>query len=164
MMRNSVLFALALSVIFSSFLDGARAEDSSSGCGLGWQVSQKQSLLSSAIRSTTNAVLPNTFSMTSGTSGCAQHSIVKNESEQQYFVEANLEPLTLEMARGQGDALHGLASVMGCEGAYLDFSTSVQKNYSKIFSGSHTPSQILNGVKKEIQISPSLALACGSTT
>lgn len=149
-----------LAVISVTAIGSAVAEDSSSGCGLGWQVSQKNSLLSSAIRSTTNAFLPNTFSMTSGTSGCAQHSIVKNESEQKYFVEANLQRLTLEMARGQGEYLRSFASVMGCDASYGEFSSAVQSHYSEIFSGTVTPENVLRGVKQEIRSNPELQKSC----
>jgi hypothetical protein len=154
-----LLVALAFVLSASAF-----AQDSSSGCGLGWQVSQKNSLLSSAIRSTTNTVLPNTFSMTFGSSGCSQHSIVKNESEQQYFVEANLERLSLEMAVGEGEYLRSFAAVMGCGASVGEFSTAVQKSYSEIFGDSATPSRVLEGVRREIRSNPSLVRACGATT
>lgn len=154
-LRSLLVVAMAFSAIGS-----ALANDSSSGCGLGWEVAPKQSLLSSAFRDTTNLILPNTFSMTSGTSGCAKHDIVKNEREQMYFVEANLEQLTLEMARGDGEYLRSFASVMGCDSSYGDFSTAVQKGYSKIFSGSVTPSHVLEGVKAEIRSNATLAKSC----
>ncbi len=154
---------LILTALSATFTLSAFAADSSSGCGLGWEVSQKQSLLSSSIRSTTNAFLPNTFSMTSGTSGCAKHEIVKNEREQQYFVESNLDQLTVEMAQGDGAYLRGFAVVMGCEGAYGEFSGLVQKNYSKTFSGTATPASVLSSVKAGIQSDSKLSHMCGAT-
>tara|TARA_R110000868_G_scaffold167130_2_gene401430 strand:- start:5252 stop:5653 length:402 start_codon:yes stop_codon:yes gene_type:complete len=100
------------------FASSAFAADSSSGCGVGWQVTQKTSLSASSTRSTTNAILPNTISMTSGISGCAHHSIVKVDSEVQYFAEANLENLQMEIAQGNGEYLATLSSLMGCDAAY----------------------------------------------
>lgn len=91
------------------------AADSSNGCGLGWRIAPKQSLLSSSTRSTTNAFLPNTFSMTFGTSGCAQHSIVKKDRAIEHFVEANFENLQIEMAQGQGESVATLGEIMGCD-------------------------------------------------
>jgi hypothetical protein len=155
---------LVLISSFSLFSFSAFAADSSSGCGLGWEVTQKQSLVSSAIRSTTNAILPNTFSMTFGTSGCQKHSVVKNESEQMYFVEANLDQLALDMAQGDGEYLRGFAAVMGCESAYGDFSSFVQKQYPEIFSGSVTPTRVLQQVKRGIRSNAALANTCGATT
>lgn len=153
------LLAIAISFTASTF-----AGDSSSGCGLGWQVLPKQSLLSSSLRSTTHAILPNTFSMTTGSSGCTQHSIVKNEREQIYFVEANLDQLTVEMAQGDGDYLRGFAVVMGCQNAYGEFSGLVQKNYTKMFSGNASPDSVLSSVKAGIQSDSKLNHICGSTT
>lgn len=154
---------LAMIAVMSIFSTSTFAGDTSSGCGLGWEVTSKQSLVSSAIRSTTNAVLPNTFSMTFGTSGCSKHSIVKNEREQIYFVEANLDQLAMEMAQGDGDYLRGFAVVMGCEGAYGDFSGLVQKHYPQIFSGKASPSSVLSGVKAGIQTDSTLNQVCGAT-
>ena len=154
----------AVGLVLAFFSTGALAADSSSGCGLGWEVTQKQSLVSSAIRSTTNAFLPNTFSMTFGTSGCTKHSIVRNEQEQKYFVEANLDQLTLEMAQGDGEYLRGFAAVMGCERVYGDFSRSVQRNYGTIVPAVSNPAAILENVKREIQANPTLSQACGNAT
>jgi len=154
---------LALAAVMASLTVSAFAGDSSSGCGLGWEIAQKQSLLSSAVRSTTNVILPNTFSMTFGTSGCTKHSVVKNESEQKYFVEANLEQLTVDMAKGDGDYLRGFAVVMGCESAYGEFSGLVQKRYPQIFSGKTSPSSVLSGVKAGIQTDSTLNQVCGAT-
>jgi hypothetical protein len=159
-MRSILVLISSLGLLSFS----AIAADSSSGCGLGWEVTQKQSLVSSAIRSTTNAILPNTFSMTFGTSNCQKHSIVKNESEQMYFVESNLDQLALEMAQGDGEYLRGLAAVMGCASAYGDFSSVVQKHYSEIFSGSVSPTRVLQEVKRGIRSNAALANSCGATT
>lgn len=153
---------VALFVGLIAMSTAASAADSSSGCGLGWEVTQKQSLVSSAIRSTTNVVLPNTFSMTFGTSGCSKHSIVKNEQEQKYFVEANLEQLTLEMAQGEGEYLRGFAVVMGCENAYGDFSRVVRKNYGEIVPSAANPSVLLENVKAQIRANPTLVRACAA--
>ncbi len=139
------------------------AADSSSGCGLGWEVTQKQSLVSSAVRSTTNVVLPNTFSMTFGTSGCTKHSVVKNEQEQKYFVEANLEQLTLEMAQGEGEYLRGFAAVMGCENVFGDFSSAVQRNYGTIVPATASPAVLLENVKAQIRSNPTLVRACAAS-
>lgn len=97
---------------------GVFAADSSSGCGVGWQVTQKTSLSASSTRSTTNAFLPNTISMTFGISGCAHHSIVKVDKEVQYFAEANLENLQLDIAQGSGESLATLTTLMGCGSDY----------------------------------------------
>lgn len=156
--------SIILSLLSFVFVSSAFAADSSSGCGLGWEVSQKNSLVSSAIRTTTNAVLPNTFSMTFGTSGCQKHSVVKNESEQMYYVESNLEHLAIEMAQGDGEYLRGLAVMMGCENSYGDFSSTMQKNYSETFSGKDSAPAVLKQVRNGIRANSVLKQSCGATT
>lgn len=111
---------LLLVLLISIFANVSFAGDGSSGCGLGWQVAPKQSLLSSFSRSITHVFLPNTFSMTFGTSGCARHSIVKKDSAIQHFVEANFENLQIEMAQGQGENLAMLTELMGCDSKYTE--------------------------------------------
>lgn len=109
------LLFIALSFVSIS----AFAGDGSSGCGLGWQVAPKQSLLSSFSRSITHVILPNTFSMTFGTSGCSRHSVVKADRAVEHFVEANFENLQIEMAQGQGESLVALSELMGCDHSFI---------------------------------------------
>lgn len=125
------------------------AEDKSSGCGLGWQVVQRQSLLSSATRSIINASTSSTLGMTLGTSGCDRHSIVDNNKMDVHYAEANYHELMVEMGQGSGEHLIGFAMTLGCDkGQISDFSNAAQKNYDSIFapSGSN-PSQVVDSVK-----------------
>ncbi len=140
----------------------AFAEDKSSGCGLGWKVTQRKSLVSSTVRSYTNMIGSQSSGMTSGTSGCDQHSIVKSEKAPLHFAEANLNSLMIEMAQGQGDFVMAFGSVMGCETQALShFSATTQQNYEKIFSSQDvTPAQFLENVEKTISNDPKLAQAC----
>ena len=119
-MKKLLVLALA-SMSFAIF-----AGDGSSGCGLGWQVAPKQSLLSSFSRSVTHVILPNTFSMTFGTSGCSQHSIVKKDRAVEHFVEANLENLQIEMAQGNGETLLALGELMGCDSQFASRSQNAE--------------------------------------
>ena len=48
---------IILIVLVAMFSTQLLAADGSSGCGPGWYVTKKNSLLSSAIRATTNAIL-----------------------------------------------------------------------------------------------------------
>ena len=127
------LIVLMVAVIVGAQIQLAAAEDQSSGCGLGWQVSQKNSLLSSAVRLTTNIVLPNTFSMTFGTSGCAQHTIVKNDEKAVIYAVNNYDSIVVEMATGHGEFLQGFAQALGCtDAAYAKFGSFTQSRYKKI--------------------------------
>ncbi len=144
----------------------AFAEDKSNGCGLGWKVTDRKSLLSSTVRSYTNMIGSQSSGMTSGTSGCDKHSIVKNEKAPMHFAEANLNSLMIEMAQGQGDFVMALGSVMGCKAQALPhFTTTTKQNYEKIFTSQDvTPAQFLENVETTISNDPKLAQACQQAT
>lgn len=156
---------LGFSFLFiAGFSLNAFASDQSSGCGLGWEVTQKNSLVSSSVRTTTNTILPNTFSMTFGTSGCTKHSIVRNDKEQLYFVEANLEQLAFDTAQGDGEYLRSFASVMGCASVYSDFSSAMRTNYKNLISDQLQPAQFLERVRSTVHLNSKLNLGCSVAT
>lgn len=134
---------LLLALISASL---AFAEDKSNGCGLGWQVTKKMSMVATTTRNTTNSIVPNTFGMTSGTLGCTRHSVVKKDKAPEHFAEANYESLLAEMAMGQGEALHAFSQTLGCDSQQLG--QMVQKNYSVIVPQvGVSPSQLLAPIK-----------------
>lgn len=125
----------------------AFASDGSSGCGPGWYLFKKNSLVSSSLRATTNGVLYPvvTIGMTFGTSNCTRHSIVKKEKESLHFVTHNRYELQSEVAKGHGEYVSALAETIGCmPGAKSHFINKLQDNYEKIFSNNNsTPDAIL---------------------
>ncbi len=155
-----VITAFGMILTFS-----ASADDASSGCGLGWQVSKKNSLLSSSIRNTTNATSSNqTYGMTSGTSGCAKHSIVQNDKAPLHYTEANYGNLVSEMAQGKGEFLRTYAAVLGCSpAAFEDFSNMTRTHYSDIIPHDQvTPDTLLKEVRTQIKNDSRLAVLCDS--
>ncbi len=153
---KKLLLVLGLSLLMTP----AMAGDSSSGCGLGWQVFKKNSLISSALRSTTNAIFLNTVAMTFGTSGCAQHSIVKNDKKSLHFMDANKHQLMTEMAYGQGEYVSGLASLMGCDATV--FSEKMKDNYQEVFVREGMQArELVNRVQAQILLNKDLANSCG---
>lgn len=143
-------FLSLVTVIGLGLAAAANAADTSSGCGMGYQVAPKQSLISSSTRSIVNATFSSTIGMTLGTSGCAKHSIVKNDAKGVHFAEANLNQLAIDMARGNGEYVQGFASVLGCQNAAL-FGAMVQKNYIKFFPQNGTSgAELYNNVKSEV--------------
>jgi hypothetical protein len=162
MKKILVLLVGTATLMTSSF---AHSDDQSSGCGLGWQVTQRMSIVSSAVRLTTDTVLPNTFSMTSGTSGCARHDLVKNDEKAVLFAVNNYDSLIVEMAQGSGEFLEGFAQALGCnEAAFSKFSTFTQSRYQKIFENSANDGiNLYKAVRTEIQASPELATQCVPT-
>ncbi len=137
----------------------SKASDSSSGCGLGWEVFKDRSLVSSLLRSTTNAIASNSIAMTLGTSGCAKHSIVENKLESLHYAEANFHNLMIEMAQGQGQYVEAFAQTLGCKGAEKEFSQEIQKSYSTVFANP-TPANMLLSVQKEMANNASLSMNC----
>ena len=136
------------------------AADSSSGCGMGYEVAPNQSLVSSSTRSIVNATFSSSIAMTLGTSGCAKHSIVKNEAKGIHFVEANMNVLALEMARGNGEFVASFASVYGCNDASA-FGSMVQSNYETVLPSSNTSGvELYNNVKSQIKNNAALSASC----
>lgn len=136
------------------------AADSSSGCGMGYEVAPKQSLVSSSTRSMVNATFSNSVAMTLGTSGCAKHSIVKNDAKGIHFAEANKNQLALEMARGNGEFVASFAGVFGCQNAEA-FGTMVQSKYESVLPSNNTSGvELYNNVKAEIKNNATLAASC----
>ena len=136
------------------------AADGSSGCGMGYEVAPKQSLVSSSTRSMVNATFSNSVGMTLGTSGCAKHSIVKNDAKGIHFAEANMNVLALEMARGNGEFVTSFAGVFGCQNSEA-FGSMVQAKYESVLPSANTSGvELYNNVKAEIRNNASLASSC----
>lgn len=155
-------FAILLTVALFFFTASAQAEDKSSGCGMGWKVAKRDSLLSSMTRAYVNATFSSTAGMTSGTSGCSQHSIVQNDRAGEHFAEANFHNLLVEMAEGRGEHVEGFAAVLGCEsGAQAAFNRMSQENYPAIFPTDEVgPTQMLRNVRGLIERDPTLRGQC----
>lgn len=125
-----------LSLIFVLVSQMSFAKDGSSGCGPGWYLLDDNSLISSALRVTTNAILfPTvTIGMTMGTSGCTKHSIVKNEKRNLKFATENYFEIAAESTRGGGHFLTSYGEMLGCKGVNnAKFKVEMQKNFHKIF-------------------------------
>jgi hypothetical protein len=136
------------------------AADSSSGCGMGYEVAPNQSLVSSSTRSLVNGTFSNSIAMTLGTSGCAKHSIVKNDAKGIHFAEANMNQLAVEMARGNGEFVASFAGVFGCQNSEA-FGSMVQNKYESVLPSSNTSGvELYNNVKAEIKNNATLTASC----
>lgn len=162
MKQTLLAFAAAATVVFISF--SAQARDSSDGCGLGWEVTSRTSFSATSTRTTTNAFVPPTFGMTSGTLGCAKHDLVKKKDEQAaFYAVENYDSLRQEMAEGSGENLKAFASLMGCErDAYTGFAQMVRKNFSSIASDSNTRLDLVVNVRSQMERDPVLSASCNS--
>lgn len=139
------------------------AADGSSGCGPGWYIFKENSLVSSALRVTTNGFLfPSvTFGMTSGTSNCTKHKLVLKEKESLHFVTENFYELQSDAARGQGMYLTTLMQTIGCgkdvQKIFLDES---KRNFTKIFKEHATPAEALEATYIMILEDQSMVRSC----
>ncbi|MEK6705285.1 MAG: DUF3015 family protein [Bdellovibrionota bacterium] len=146
-----------------SVVEDVSPNQGSDSCGLGWQVSDKKTLMGTCTRGTTNAYLSPSWSMTTGTSGCKKHDFAKKDEEAVKYVASNYYPLRAEMAQGQGEYLVGLARVMGCDDAAAsNLGGLTQRNFKTITQGADAY-ETLQNVKREIQKSPAMANGCGLT-
>lgn len=125
----------------------AQAQDKLDGCGLGWQVTDKKSFTGTTTRGTTNAVVPPTFGMTTGTIGCDKLEIGQNDKAAADYVATNFEALKSELANGQGEYVSALAQTMGCSSA--SFGSQIQKSYSTVVAPAATAADLYKGIKAE---------------
>ncbi len=109
-MRKLLLIAVAIALPALS-----HARDSLDGCGLGWEVTDKETFLATTTRATTNFVVPPTFGMTTGTLGCKQLTFAANEREAVNYVVQNFSNLKQELAIGSGEYSDALSEVMSCK-------------------------------------------------
>jgi hypothetical protein len=160
-----VLFMFVLS-IFSVSMTSIRADDQSSGCGLGWAVTKRKSILSSLVRAYTNVTFSSSFGMTSGTSGCAEHSLVMKDKKMIHYTESNYHQLMQEMAEGEGEFIRTYAHMMGCRGeGEQRFIQTLKKNYSQIYTHEGVrPDAVYEHVKQSVSSSPWWKTSCRPET
>jgi hypothetical protein len=86
---------------------------SDAGCGVGAMIFEgKEGVGPNVLAATTNGFFGNqTLGMTTGTLGC--ESKYDNLWAMDSYLDSNLDKVASDMSRGKGEALDGLASVMG---------------------------------------------------
>ncbi len=157
-MKKVSLLLIAFTLSFS-----VAAKDSSSGCGPGWFVFKKNSLVSSALRVTTNGILFPfvTLGMTFGTSNCSKHSIVLKEKESLKFATENYYELAADVAKGEGDFLTAFNETLGCHKDASKFlNQEMKSNYKKIFNEKANPEQLMIQTYNLIFTKENLAKSC----
>ncbi len=157
---------LFVAIVISSILgiNSAQAGDSSSGCGPGWYLFKENSLLSSALRATTNGMLfpVTTIGMTVGTSNCTQHKLVLKEQESLHFATMNHFELKNAIVKGNGEYLSAFATTMGCPvQAQGRLNEQLRANYNNIYQGHEIqPAKVLTEVYKTILSDRKLTEQC----
>jgi len=152
-----------LLIFVTLFSLSAMAKDGSSGCGPAWYILKKKSIVSSALRITTNGILFPfvTLGMTFGTSNCTKHSIVKTEKKSLYFVAQNYFELKGDAAKGNGNFLSAYGKTIGCKNEDLErFSTKMKSNYKNLFKEELKNEDVLLETYKVILTDPILIKSC----
>jgi hypothetical protein len=156
---SALLLALAVLVSFN-----AQAMDGSSGCGPGWYLFKNDSLVSSALRGTTNgALFPIvTLGMTIGSSNCTQHTIVMKEKETLHFATMNHFELKRDIAKGSGEYVSAFASTLGCPAsAQVRLNDQLRVNFSEVYPDSNvSPERTVLEVYKTIFRDKELTQKC----
>lgn len=113
------------------------------GCGLGGMVFKDQPGMIQIVASTlNNLVSPQTSAISSGTSGCYDGG---GQSANLQYIETNKVALKEDAARGQGETLDGLMTLMGCANSQ-EVKAQIKKNYNSIFNSQDSAS-ILNAIQ-----------------
>jgi hypothetical protein len=111
---------------------------------------------------TTNGTFGSTtFGISSGTSGCTNDGKVMGDSKTIMFAELNFENLSQEMARGQGEHLASLATLMGIptdqHGVF--FAMTQERYTSLVKAGEASPVAMVKAINEAIAGHPVLAKA-----
>ncbi|MBF0359449.1 MAG: DUF3015 family protein [Oligoflexia bacterium] len=139
------------------------SEDKSAGCGLGSLAAPQQTLISTTTANIVDYFLPSKISATTtGTSGCAKHSLVMKHKMDLHYTQVNFENLKQEIAMGGGIYTQVFGRTLGCnDEVYPTFSDRMQKNYQRIFIQNNDNSvKALDSVKYIIKGDPILSKKC----
>ncbi|CAM3352340.1 DUF3015 family protein [Helicobacter labetoulli] len=140
---KKLLVSVALS---ASLVSGAfAAANTNTGCGLGSLIIDKQGILWNVLQVTTNQTFGiQTFGITSGTSGCKSGKVAM-DSRTQEFVAANMDALSQEIARGNGEHLDTLVELLNVDDK-ATFKIALQENYHKLYANANAQSaDVLDG-------------------
>lgn len=131
-MKNLYTFLTFTALV--SFSPKTFADDTSRGCGVGSLAAPQKTLVSTSIAGTVDYFVPSqTFGLTSGTSGCAKHSLVLNQKMQEHFIAVHLEQIKLDSAIGGGESIEVLARTFGCNDQGSDFlGAKLQFNFERL--------------------------------
>jgi hypothetical protein len=151
--------------LVATLLASAAAEVRAADCAIGgFVVNKRTGILEQLFAFTTNGTFFITYAgaITTGTSGCSNSGIIQREYEQQFFVAANYDALSRDLARGQGEHLTAMSVLMGCPAA-LDgeFARVAQAHFGDLVTGGSDPAPaLLATLKDELRGHPVLSVSC----
>ncbi|OAI46414.1 hypothetical protein AYO43_06320 [Nitrospira sp. SCGC AG-212-E16] len=159
----SVLFVLSLICSPASFTFATPNPDTGPGCGLGkklWEgwKGQKQ-IAPQVFMASTNMTGSYSFAISSGTSGCSNDGRIWDSERASLFIGINYASLTEDMARGGGEHLASLATLMHVPLEYQPefFAVAQERFPSLVKEGEDDPIVIAEALKKTMMTHPVLA-------
>lgn len=161
MIKKLVLAAVVVALFPVSNSFAQSGYGNGPGCGLGAMIfNGNKKIIHQVLASTTNGSFGNqTFGISTGTLGCTNDGIVKNEEKVNVFADVNLDSLSQEMAQGKGEHLTSLASLMGVPAEKQPaFFSLTQEKYTSIFKTERTTStEMLVSLNAEMSAHPDLS-------
>lgn len=156
------LFFLVIGVGLSA-VSATPNPDTGPGCGLGkklWEgwKGQKQ-IAPQMFMASTNVTGSYSFSISSGTSGCSNDGKIWDSEKASLFIGINYASLSEDMARGGGEHLASLATLMRVPlEDQPEFFAAAQKHYlSLVHNGKDDPASIQEALREAIAVHPILA-------
>lgn len=138
--------------------------DTGPGCGLGkiaWENYPHQKVIGiQTMEATTNGLMGNqTFGISSGTSGCTNDGKFWAEQKVNAFASLNFENLAQDMAKGHGEHLTSLATLMGIpvDQQPAFFAMTQEKYASFITAGESSPVAMVKALNDAVATNPMLA-------
>ncbi|MDH4230062.1 MAG: DUF3015 domain-containing protein [Nitrospirota bacterium] len=165
MRKHTLLAAAAVLTLVSApafAMNLAEGEDGGGpGCGVGtmYVFKGQKGILPQILATTTNGTFSNSFAITTGTSGCHPDGVVLNEYERRIFAAANFRNLKQDVARGHGEYLNSLASLMGVQGGdQVAFGALAQANFAALTGeGAAAPDTFLAALDTALATDPQLS-------
>jgi len=131
------------------------------GCGLGSYVVKKKAGFTQVFAATTNGISANQlFGITSGTLNCVNGPTEEVAGRMDDFININKVALATDIAKGRGETIQALASIMGCHN--IDqLGLSLQRNFRNIYKNERVhPIELTDSVINVIFQSESLKSDC----
>ena len=161
--RYHVTLAMILTFLSISTGWATPNPDTGPGCGLGkklWEgwKGQKQ-IAPQMFMSTTNVTGSYSFAISSGTSGCSNDGRIWDSERASLFIGINYASLSEDMARGGGEHLASLATLMHVPLEHQpEFFTMAQERYTSLVNaGEDDPVVIAEALQNTIMTHPILA-------
>ena len=143
--------------------------DNGPGCGLGklaWgSYPNQQSIGPQLFQATTNITFfAQTFGISSGTSGCTNDGTIFASEKVNVFAAINFDDISQDMARGQGEHLTSLATLMDIPADQHEvfFAMAQEKYTTLITSGEASPKAVVKAIYSAMGNHPVLAQASTS--